>query len=160
MRLTATICLLSSLFLVGCDHSSPLAGIRPPDTISIGSQTVVSNKEDIDRFVSVFTAPEHKWRPYRDTFPAPDLAAVAVLRSGGAYLASVYIYSHSDWVIVSAGSAPLTYSTTLTSEEHKSLFRLLKLEMPNQSPEPTAVSACRSAVAVHVASRRWLSFLR
>ena len=32
--------------------------------------------------------------------------------------------------------------------------------MPNKSPEPTAVGACRSAIAVHVASRRWLSFLR
>ena len=32
--------------------------------------------------------------------------------------------------------------------------------MPNKSPEPTAVGACSSAVAVHVASRRWLSFLR
>ncbi len=31
--------------------------------------------------------------------------------------------------------------------------------MPNKSPEPTAVGACRSAIAVHVASRRWLSFL-
>ncbi len=31
---------------------------------------------------------------------------------------------------------------------------------PNKSPEPTAVGACRSAIAVHVASRRWLSFLR
>ena len=30
----------------------------------------------------------------------------------------------------------------------------------NKSPEPTAVGACRSAVAVHVASRRWLSFFR
>ena len=30
----------------------------------------------------------------------------------------------------------------------------------NQSPEPTAVGAVRSAVAAHVASRRWLSFLR
>ena len=29
--------------------------------------------------------------------------------------------------------------------------------MPNQSPEPTAVAA---AVAIHAASRRWLSFLR
>jgi hypothetical protein len=28
------------------------------------------------------------------------------------------------------------------------------------APEPTAVGAVRSAVAVHVASRRWLSFLR
>jgi hypothetical protein len=29
---------------------------------------------------------------------------------------------------------------------------------PNKSPEPTAVDAVSSAVAVHVASRRWLSF--
>ena len=33
-------------------------------------------------------------------------------------------------------------------------------EMPNKSPEPTAVGAVSSAVAVHVASRRWLSFFR
>jgi hypothetical protein len=32
--------------------------------------------------------------------------------------------------------------------------------MPNKSPEPTAVGAVRSAVAVHAASRRWLSFFR
>jgi len=32
--------------------------------------------------------------------------------------------------------------------------------MPNQSPEPTAVGACRSAIAVHAASRRWFSFFR
>ena len=32
--------------------------------------------------------------------------------------------------------------------------------MPNKSPEPTAFGAVRSAVAVHVASRRWLSFFR
>jgi hypothetical protein len=32
--------------------------------------------------------------------------------------------------------------------------------MLNKSPEPTAVGAGRSAVAVHVAGRRWLSFLR
>jgi len=31
---------------------------------------------------------------------------------------------------------------------------------PNQLPEPTAVGAVSSAVAVHVTSRRWLSFLR
>ena len=31
---------------------------------------------------------------------------------------------------------------------------------PNKSPEPTAVGAVSSAVAVHVASRRWLSFFR
>jgi hypothetical protein len=32
--------------------------------------------------------------------------------------------------------------------------------MPNQSPEPTAVGAVSSALAVHVASRRWLNFVR
>jgi hypothetical protein len=32
--------------------------------------------------------------------------------------------------------------------------------MPNKSPEPTAVGAVSSAIAVHVASRRWLSFFR
>jgi len=32
--------------------------------------------------------------------------------------------------------------------------------MPNKSPEPTAVGAVSSAVAVHFASRRWLSFFR
>jgi hypothetical protein len=36
----------------------------------------------------------------------------------------------------------------------------LTIQWPNQSPEPTAVGAGRSAVAVHVTSRRWLSFLR
>jgi len=32
--------------------------------------------------------------------------------------------------------------------------------MPNKSPEPTAVGVVSSAVAVHAASRRWLSFFR
>jgi len=31
---------------------------------------------------------------------------------------------------------------------------------PNKSPEPTAVGAVSSAIAVHVAGRRWLSFFR
>jgi hypothetical protein len=31
---------------------------------------------------------------------------------------------------------------------------------PNKSPEPTAVGAVSSAVAVYVANRRWLNFLR
>jgi hypothetical protein len=33
-------------------------------------------------------------------------------------------------------------------------------QWPNKSPEPTAVGAGSSAIAVHVASRRWLIFLR
>ena len=38
-------------------------------------------------------------------------------------------------------------------------FELLS-RWPNQSPEPTAVGAGRSAVAVHAASRLRLSFFR
>ena len=34
------------------------------------------------------------------------------------------------------------------------------MAVPNKSPEPTAVGAVSSAVAVHATSRRWLSFLR
>jgi hypothetical protein len=37
------------------------------------------------------------------------------------------------------------------------LFRVGTLMWPNKSPEPTAVAA---AVAIHAASRRWLSFFR
>jgi hypothetical protein len=36
----------------------------------------------------------------------------------------------------------------------------LRSDMPNMSPEPTAVGSVSSAVAVHAAGRRWLSFLR
>ena len=36
-------------------------------------------------------------------------------------------------------------------------FLVFRRVPPNQSPEPTAVAA---AVAIHAASRRWLSFLR
>jgi hypothetical protein len=39
-------------------------------------------------------------------------------------------------------------------------FMQIYVLWPNKSPEPTAVGAFRSAVAVHVASRRWLSFFR
>ena len=36
----------------------------------------------------------------------------------------------------------------------------MRVHTPNKSPEPTAVGAVSSAIAVHVASRRWLSFFR
>ena len=39
-------------------------------------------------------------------------------------------------------------------------LRSHKKPTPNKSPEPPAVGAGRSAVAVPVTSRRWLSFLR
>ena len=39
-------------------------------------------------------------------------------------------------------------------------YRTMRALWPNKSPEPTAVGAGRSAIAVHATSRRWLSFLR
>ena len=39
-------------------------------------------------------------------------------------------------------------------------FCMSLIAMPNKSPEPTAVGAVSSAVAVRAASRRWLSFFR
>ena len=48
-------------------------------------------------------------------------------------------------------------------EDHdtsRDVARALEMTWPNKSPEPTAVGAGRSAIAVHVASRRWLSFFR
>ncbi len=39
-------------------------------------------------------------------------------------------------------------------------FGQMRVQSPNKSPEPTAVGAVRSAIAVHVTSRRWLSFQR
>ena len=39
-------------------------------------------------------------------------------------------------------------------------YRVFTKHPPNKSPEPTAVGAGSSAIAVHVASRRWLSFFR
>ena len=36
----------------------------------------------------------------------------------------------------------------------------ITISWPNKSPEPTADGVVSSAIAVHAASRRWLSFLR
>jgi hypothetical protein len=61
------------------------------------------------------------------------------------------------------GSQQLTlmvaYFISLLTLIGVSMF-VASLTPPNKSPEPTAVGACSSAVAVHVASRRWLSFFR
>jgi hypothetical protein len=64
-----------------------------------------------------------------------------------------YIYLFSDLV----GFIPFYLWAVGIALIH--LSRLCK-PWPNQSPEPTAVGACSSAVAVHAAVRRWLSFFR
>ena len=46
------------------------------------------------------------------------------------------------------------YSSSILSIES------MTTRWPNKSPEPTAVGAVSSAIAVHATSRRWLSFFR
>ena len=76
--------------------------------------------------------------------------------------------------VTALGGGIIAGTLTQTPEPSVSLLVLLGLclafgvrwfcidytKPPNQSPEQTAVGACRSAVAVHVTSRRWLSFFR
>jgi len=98
------------------------------------------------------------------------------------------IYDNYGWVLLTRTGAGLQVSSsatalgggiiagsfTQTPEPSVSVFVLLGLGLgfglrrfgfyyttpPNKSPEPTAVGAVSSAVAVHAASRRWLSFFR
>ena len=67
------------------------------------------------------------------------------------------------WTMAALGLAlGLWCSTMLPSayrwEHREKLDR--HTQTPNKSPEPTAVGAVSSAIAVHAASRRWLSFFR
>jgi len=52
--------------------------------------------------------------------------------------------------------ATISFHPSFMFDETADLYH----ERPNKSPEPTAVGAGRSAIAVHAASRRWLSFFR
>ena len=47
-----------------------------------------------------------------------------------------------------------------TQTKAEGFMTSFEIGWPNKSPEPTAVGACSSAIAVHAASRRWLSFFR
>ena len=65
---------------------------------------------------------------------------------------------HKDWV----KNVFLPRHEKSLRKAHKSLERvaLVGKRPANKSPEPTAVGAVSSAITVHVASRRWLSFFR
>ena len=80
-------------------------------------------------------------------------------------------YSGIDSVTFTSGEEQFAMDNlTVFVPEPKSLnlilliipFAVMNLlrRRPNKSPEPTAVGAVSSAVAVHAASRRWLSFFR
>jgi len=69
-----------------------------------------------------------------------------------------YIFRFHSTHHISVG-ALLSRAAPATSVQMRYLISALS-RVPNKSPEPTAVGAVSSAVAVHAASRRWLSFFR
>ena len=71
------------------------------------------------------------------------------------------------WVVESPDSyrynytwIPFWFPTLLFAFPALWYFVFKRYMTPNKSPEPTAVGAVSSAVAVHAAGRRWLSFFR
>ena len=58
------------------------------------------------------------------------------------------------------GDCLLDYFSRIHTLLYFYLMIFLNYPSPNKSLEPTAVGAGSSAIAVHVASRRWLSFFR
>ena len=66
----------------------------------------------------------------------------------------------SGTISISPVPEPSSFTLIVVAASLLIIRRLYSTMWPNQSPEPTAVGAGRSAIAVHVASRRWLSFFR
>jgi hypothetical protein len=52
------------------------------------------------------------------------------------------------------------FMQTVADQMHVLSHYKIELKAANNSPEPTAVGAVSSAVAVHATSRRWFSFFR
>ena len=65
-----------------------------------------------------------------------------------------------SFIVGGAAMALLGVAGILDTLRRKKALIHNSSRMPNKSPEPTAVGAVRSAIAVHVASRRWLGFFR
>jgi len=66
----------------------------------------------------------------------------------------------SSFAFFAAHAVRLVSSRRTRADFFAELILDMTMMLPNKSPEPTAVGAVRSAVAVHVTSRRWLSFFR
>jgi hypothetical protein len=73
-------------------------------------------------------------------------------------LISAVDYSHRFYLVVGGFATWIGCSSVLLALPLLQIFQERTMTPPNKSP--TAVGAGRSAIAVHVASRRWLSFFR
>ena len=90
-------------------------------------------------------------------------AALVLLDSCRDHLARSASYacdSHASHFALATSGSYRGFDTFLRVDGSSILFVESMKPWPNKSPEPTAVGAVSSAIAVHVAGRRWLSFFR
>jgi hypothetical protein len=174
MNTTRSVRILRTLFIIGFAYQA-LESVLP-DTRLTGQQLHLwLNTGGSDRLISdldsarlCFRLGLVGWGIYTTFY------CVAVFT-----LAALAIFRPRRWVFIS-GSIFVIWQTLFeyllapaTSEFNFLLIPMVLLyiaralalvgfgvKWPNKSPEPTAVGACHSAVAVHATSRRWLSFLR
>jgi hypothetical protein len=98
------------------------------------------------------------WSIHREVIPSPEMDWLDPLfRFHISGDASTWYWSVPCWLIVMLLGLPALTFLTLVGGRRT---RQITTQPPNQSPEPTAVGAGRSAIAVHAAVRRWLSFGR
>ena len=72
--------------------------------------------------------------------------------------ARVHEVEKDGWTFLKATAAP--FGKTIRSWGGGVNLHFVRERQPDEKPELTAVGAVSSAIAVHAASRRWLSFLR
>ena len=88
-----------------------------------------------------------------DFFPSPDFSTTR----HWVLIEHSLLTSIRQWCCIIRGAQLLF---RLLRRRSSCMIFVFRAMLPNKSPEPTAVGAVRSAIAVHVASRRWLSFFR
>ena len=89
------------------------------------------------------------------------LLVLASKRSGGLFYSPPFRFAYSVYFSFRLAQPSLVGHFDHFGIRVTTFIHLIKMsQRPNKSPEPTAVGAVSSAVAVHVAGRRWLSFFR
>ena len=139
-------------------------GLVPANAISIrfiaqgvpqpfGGPLLVSMGGQNTPYVAISTGPNY-------TVYAGDVSAYAGQVAQLSFSAPNGANNYWEFDGIQFSSAPVPEPSTYAILALCVFIFCLWKKRPNQSPEPTAVGACSSAIAVHVASWRWLSFLR
>jgi hypothetical protein len=123
-----------------------------------------TSKKDFDRFVDwLFSHTLSELRAARGDMAATRSAWISYFRRGlRAELLLGELMTHLPEIFRQAQYQDGEARQVLAMIKALSLadFGVQPPGSPNKSPEPTAVGAGSSAIAVHVTGRRWLSFLR